>query len=371
MKRNELFSKFRYPIKVTTWILLLIIPVSLSNGQEQLTATGTEITGSGKNKFALFNSQELLNVSLEFDLGTFLRKHPKTGYQNATLKIYISENDTIDRKVRIKPRGEYRQNVCSFPPIMLNFNKLFPAYSDTGSINKLKLVTHCQPGKTSDENVLREYLVYKLFNVLTDTSFRVRLLRVNYLDVTGKRKPVTQYGFFIEPVEVMALRTRSTVVKATNLTQRHIAPANMNRVAIFFYMIAQWDWSVPGLHNVAVMLPPDNSASGLGIAIPYDFDLTGVVNPSYGFPDEKMGIKSNRDRLFSGICRSREEFAKALEEFRDHKETFYSVINDFQYLEQKAKKDITGFLDQFFNQLDNQKDLERLIGQFLNSCKPL
>lgn len=352
-------------------IFILFLTNSVTWGQDKpYNATG-EKADFPEKKFALFDSDELLEISLEFDLRTFLRKNPKTGYQDAMLIIPVSENDTIDRKVKIRPRGEYRQRICSFPPIMVNFKKLFPAYSDTGKINKIKLVTHCQPGKTSDDNVLREYLVYKLFSVLTDTSFRVRLLRINYLDSEKKRKPFEQYGFFIEPLEILALRTNATIVKSTNLTQKHIVPHNMDRVAIFFYMIAQWDWSVPGLHNVSVIIPPNYAGTGLGISVPYDFDLSGVVNPGYGFPDEKMGIKSNRDRLFSGICRSREEFSRDLEEYRNLKDSFYSVINDFRYIDQQSKKDIIEFLDQFFRQLDNEKDMERLIDQLLKSCKPL
>lgn len=345
-------------------LFLLAFSVSTCPGQN-------DTADVSKKKFALFDSEELLDISLQFDLTTFLKKNPKTGYQDGMLMIHVSETDTIDRKVKIKPRGEYRQQTCSFPPIMLNFKKLFPAYSDTGKINKLKLVTHCHPGKISDENILREYLVYKLFNVLTDTSYRVRLLRVKYLDTGKDRKPVIQYGFFIEPLEILALRTNSSVVKATNLNQKHIFPTSMDRVAIFFYMISQWDWSVPGLHNVSVLSPLSHTFQGLGVAIPFDFDLSGVVNPDYGYPDEKMGITSNRDRLFNGICRSSEEYQAALEKFRIKKESFYSVVNDFQYLEQKSKKDIIAFLDQFFEQLDNQREVDKLISHFMTKCKPL
>jgi len=345
--------------------LLLIFICSTLSGQN-------ETADTLKKKFALFESEELLDIYLKFDLSTFLKKNPKTGYQDAMLIIPLSATDTIDRKVKIKPRGEYRQQTCSFPPIMLNFKKLFPAYSDTGKINKLKLVTHCQPGPASDENVLREYLVYKLFNVLTDTSYRVRLLRVNYIDTGKDRKPITQYGFFIEPIEILALRTNSSVANSKNLTQRAIAPGTMDRAAIFFYMIAQWDWSVPGLHNVSVIVPSNYAGTGLGVAIPFDFDLSGVVNPSYGTPDvEKMGISSNRDRIFNGICRSKEEYQSALEEFKIKKESFYSVVNDFPYLSPRSKKDIIGFLDQFLNQLDNQKNLDRLISLLVNTCKKL
>ena len=59
----------------------------------------------------------------------------------------------------------------------------------------------------------------------------------------------------------------------------------MDMIAIFFYMIGQWDWSVPGLHNISVIVPSNYSGKGLGVALPFDFDLTGVVNPNYGLFD--------------------------------------------------------------------------------------
>jgi len=328
-------------------------------------------TDTAGKKLTLFGSEDILNVTLKFDLSTFLKKNLKTGSLDGEIDFILSDTDTIDRKVKIKPRGNYRFKTCGFPPIRLNFKKPVNAYPDTGKIKKIKLVTHCQQGKAYDDFVLREYLVYKLFSVLTDTSFRVRLLRIEYIDTHKERKPINQYGFLIEPLEIMAMRTNSSIVKVTHLTQKNIVPKLMDRVAIFSYMVAQWDWAVPGLHNISVIVPENYAGTGLGVAVPYDFDLTGLVNAPYGFPDEATGLKSNRDRKYTGICRSREEFVRALEEFKNLKESFYSVINDFPLLEQRSKKDITDFLDQFFNQLDNQKDMERLITQFMTSCKPL
>ena len=357
----------KMPVRLFSGFLLLFFFSFLSSfGQNAASEPDTT-----KNIFALFASDELLDVALQFDLTTYLKKNPKTGSLDGLLIIKTSETDSTDRKVKIKPRGEYRFRTCGFPPIRLDFKKWIFADPDSGRIKRLKLVTHCQPGSVYDDYVLREYLVYKLFNVLTDTCFRVRLLRVNYLDTGKERKPIIQYGFFIEPIQILAGRTKSGITKATNLTQRHIAPYSMDRVAIFNYMIAQWDWSVPGLHNISVIIPQEFSGRGLGVAIPFDFDLTGLVNAGYGFPDPKMGINSNRDRIFTGICRSREEFQAALEKFLIRKESFYSVVNDFPYLNERSKKDIISFLDQFFEQLDNQKDLDRLLNNFLDSCKQL
>ena len=371
MKKNDPFSPSGYSRTVIFLILLLIITPSTFFGQGNPTDSQPGKVDSLKRKFILFGSEDILNVSLQFDLSTFLKKNLKTGPLDGIIAFTLSETDTIDRKVKIKPRGNYRYKTCGFPPIQLTFKKPVNAYADTGKIKKIKLVTHCQQGKAYDDFVLREYLVYKLFSVLTDTSFRVRLLRIEYIDTRKERKPIKQYGFFIEPLDIMAMRTNSTIVKVTTLSQKNIVPAIMDRVAIFTYMVAQWDWSVPGLHNISVIVPKNYAGTGLGVAVPYDFDLTGLVNASYGFPDIATGLTSNRDRKYAGICRSREEFARALEEYRNLKGAFYSVINDFPYIDPKSKKDMTDFLDQFFNQLDNQKNMERLIAQFMTSCKPL
>jgi len=371
MKKTKTFSTSGYKRTIICLIFLLIFAPASVFGQDNPIDQQAVKSDTTKKKFRLFGSEDILNVSLQFDVSTFMKKNLKTGSLDGIIAFALSDYDTIDRKVKIKPRGEYRFRTCGFPPIQLTFKKPVDAYSDTGKIKKIKLVTHCQQGKAYDDFVLREYLVYKLFSVLTDTSFRVRLLRIEYIDSHKERKPIKQYGFFIEPLEIMAMRTNSSIVKVTQLTQKNIVPAIMDRVAIFSYMVAQWDWAVPGLHNISVIVPSNYAGTGLGVAVPYDFDLTGLVNASYGFPDAATGLTSNRDRKYTGICRSREEFAGALEEFINLKGAFYSVINDFTLLEQKSKKDITDFLDQFFNQLDNQKDIERLIAQFMTSCKPL
>jgi hypothetical protein len=324
-----------------------------------------------KTPFALFENDKLLNVSLRFDLTSYLKKNLNGKSLSGTMTFYLNDSDSLNRKVSVKTRGIYRQENCSFSPMEVNFKKEIYAYADSGKVSKLKLVTHCKSGNLYDEYVLREYLVYKLFNVLTDTSFRVRLLRVSYIDNQNKRKPIVQYGFFIEPAKILAARTNSTIVKTKTLSQKHILPDVMDRVAIFNYMIANYDWSVAGLHNIEVMLPKDNSASGLGIAIPYDFDLTGVVNADYAIPSDATGLKTIRDRIFMGICRDKEVYQKELLFFLSRKEELYRVVTDFPYLKQNSKKDITNFLDQFFNNIEKQNSLDNLIGTFIGSCKKL
>ena len=157
----------------------------------------------------------------------------------------------------------------------------------------------------TDEYVIREYLVYKLFNALTDTSLKVRLLKVNYIDTKKNKKTIVKYGIFIEPVEMLAKRTNCIVLKTMTLNQNHIVPEIMDRVAIFNYMVANWDWSIPKQHNVKIIKPLSFNAGPLGIAVPFDFDLTGVVNADYAIPPPSTGIENVRERIYSGLCRTK------------------------------------------------------------------
>jgi hypothetical protein len=254
-----------------------------------------------------------------------------------------------------------------FAPIELNFKKADFGYSDLNRISKLKLVPQCSSGMDKEDYVLREYLAYKLFNVMTDTSLRVRLLKVSYIDSEKKRKPVIQYGFFIEPVEILAARTNCTQVKALNLNQKSIVPKIMDRLALFNFMIGNYDWSVPGLHNVLVIKSMNFDPYGLGIAIPHDFDWTGLVNASYAIPAETIGTDNVRERVFVGICRSKETYNKELDIFLEKKEAFYKVINECPYITQKVKKDITGYLDGFFDQLVGKRN--NILYNLTNTCK--
>jgi hypothetical protein len=225
------------------------------------------------------------------------------------------------------------------------------------------MVTHCRYG--NEEYLLKEYLIYKLYNVLTDYSFRVRLLKVVYINTYKKSKPIETYAFLIEPTEMLTSRTNSTSVTSLKLTMQNILPEMMDRMAIFNYMIGNTDWSVPGLHNCKVLSVADPKNPGLGAIVPYDFDYSGLVDAYYAVPTESLGLKSVLDRRFVGICRSEAEFINDLKEFSDKKEEFYRVINEFPYLTIRAKKKMTDYLDSFYD-FDKRNSV---VSDLLAGCK--
>jgi hypothetical protein len=352
-----MFTKIFFP---ALFSLIVLLP---AKGQENDSAN----IETGSKSYGMFQDEDILDVTLLFDMKTYLRKKPKDDFLKAEMTIVRGQTDTLKRDIRLKTRGEFRNTYCSLAPIELNFKKVRFGYSDLDSMKKIKLVNQCSWGTASESYILREYLVYKLFNVLTDSSYKVRLLRLTLMDSEKDRKPIVQYGFLIEPDDMVEKRLNAIKLRATMLTQKHIFPDVMDRISIFNYMIGNYDWSVPGPHNIRVFKIFSPSNVQLGLAIPYDFDWTGVVNASYAVPAENVGTESVRERLFLGICRSESVFREKLDEFSGHKNDFYKVINDFPYLKPRDKADVINYLDQFFDQLGGNRN--NIISTFRNSCK--
>ena len=313
----------------------------------------------------LFESDELLEISLKFDITQYRRKRDDTEYMPATLVYHTGPTDSIVKNLRVRCRGVSRLSICSFPPLMLNFHEQDSVEGAFSRVDKVKMVTHCSAGR--EDYLLKEYLIYKLYNVLTDYSFRVRLLRVNYINTFKESRPIRAFAFVIEPAESLCKRLNAVEVETRmNISQKQIRPAVMDRMAIFQYMIGNTDWTVPIFHNNVLILSQSYLyGQEQGIAVAYDFDYSGLVNASYAVPADQFNLNSVRDRRYIGICRSEETFINALQEFADKKEEFYRVINEFQYLSPSQKKQMISYLDGFYKGFDKRNSI---VSALLNDC---
>jgi hypothetical protein len=341
-------------------LLILAVPVFAQNDTIDVTY---KIHDELNKKLRLFENNELLELALRFDITSFKRNKSKEEYLPAQLTLYLNHTDSINKDIKIKARGKTRRTICSFPPIRINFKKDDSSDDEFRNVNKLKLVTHCQPGR--QVNILKEYLIYKLYNVLTEYSYRVRLARIKYINTAKNSKPEVEYAFFIEPAEILGKRIIGTEVLTSNLTQKNIKPEMMDRMAIFNYMIGNTDWSVPIKHNVTIFAQGLSDKPGLGVIVPYDFDYSGLNNTDYAVPFEGLGLKSVLERRYLGICRSQEIFMNDLKQFSDKKKEFYNVINDFPYLNAKNKKEMIMYLEGFFRDFDKHTIV---VYKLLNEC---
>lgn len=310
---------------------------------------------------SLFNSDEVITMELRSDFSSIQRgRTDSSEYFNGKL-IYGSGSGEVELDVKIRARGNFRRNPanCSFPPLMVNFKKSEVANTLFENQNKLKLVTPCQ----MEEDVIQEYLIYKLYNLVTDRSLKVRLVKIFYFD-TGSGQPVfTRYSFFIEDLDRFAERTGS-FVKRKFYTPFDLDKDSYIKMTLFQYMVGNKDWFVTSGHNINIMQP--NDSTKLPFAVPYDFDFAQFVDAHYskptGVPDDYL---SNR-KVFRGILLPAEEYQRAFEFFNSLEPSFKELVKRKKYLSYNTRNTSFEHIEYFFYVI-NDKELAKT--EIFNLCE--
>jgi hypothetical protein len=314
---------------------------------------------------SFFTSDELLEMTLEFDMKEFLKTKSQSEYQDAILTVKTGAGDSITEHIELRARGKMRCDYCSFPPIMLKLKGKENMPGRVQDRGNFKLVTHCNRSPKNEDYVLKEFLVYKMLNLVTPYSFKTRLVRVQYVDIHAAKKSYTTYGFIIESLDQLAERNEAVVIDNPNLAQSHMNSEDMARTALFNYMIGNTDWSVASQHNVKV-LKSVKVLSDKGIPVSYDFDFSGFVNTVYAAPCGKIPIKNVTERYYQGMCLGDEDINPVLEQFDDLKGRFISTIDNFEYLSVGSRKQLESYIHSFYRGFKNQNVL---ISDLNRTCK--
>ena len=296
----------------------------------------------------LFKTNELIEVTLRFNITMFLEEKPEEEYLDAVITWYFGSSDSVSREIRLRCRGNYRYRNCPFPPIRFNFTKSDIRDEQISSIDNMKLVTHCDQEERFTNYLLKEYLAYRIYNIVTDYSFRVRPLKIRYLDTGDKGIEQTRFAFLIEPVEMLLERTNSTEMENVEITFEEIEKDFADRIAMFEFMIGNSDWFLPLIHNVRLVKRRDQQGAKL-IPVPYDFDYSGFVNADYAIPRSELNLETIRDRAYFGPCRYYEGYRGVLDEYIGHRKEISGLIKKFKYLEYGERRDVKGYVDSFYS----------------------
>ncbi len=308
----------------------------------------------------LFNKDDPIVISMKFDVKTFKRTRRQEKYQPAEMTCHVNDTFQVTHPVRIKARGIYRRDECTMPPFWLNIRYSGIEAELLSDVKKMKMVIRCRSATQYDSYVLREYLVYRIYNLISPYSFRVRLVKLKIVN-TGKDNKVSEdWAFLIEPQEVMANRLDGRMIKSDMLSMRTVNREIMSRVALFQYMVGNGDYSVTGRHNLKILVLKAGQPSGF-IPVPYDFDYTGLVNTHYAIPGESLGIKSVRERYFMGPCRSKDFQQRTIQEFAQYQEEIVDLIMDFEYLDDREKEDMVNYILSYFAESERENFFERSI----------
>lgn len=300
-----------------------------------------------RDDFCLFGSDEVLEVSLKFDMTTFLRDKSDDEYMDAELVYHFSERDSLINKIRVRCRGNSRLRICIHPPTRLNFKGCDNRPADLEGVSNVKLVTHCRDNKSYEDYLLKEYLAYRLYNVVTDTSFRVRLMHIRYIDTGAKGNVTYRYGFVIEPLDLLCSRLASVEREDVVVKDEYLEADSFDRLCMFQYMIGNDDWYLPNLHNLKLIEP----AEGLKLrraVVPYDFDYSGLVSAFYALPNDQYDLENIQDRVYMGPCRREDIIRGHMQYFLNHKDDFLAEIQKIDFNNEKEKKRTSKYIESFF-----------------------
>ena len=300
----------------------------------------------------LFGSEEILSITLKGNVRELLNDRgddPK--YHSITLSYRDKDSSEVSIPVQMKTRGHFRKlkGNCNYPPLQISFpadvNRLSSLFKGQ---KKLKLVMPC----VSDDYIIREWLVYKIYNLITAKSFRTRLVRISLNDPKNKKQPSSFYGFLIEDDKQMALRNKAIAVEQKLKPQEMRQDAFLT-MAVFQYLIGNTDWSVEYLQNIKLL---KTDASLQLITVPYDFDHSGMVNAPYAHPAEELLMNSVQERRYRGYCiKDMKVFENSLALYNRLRSDIYNLYTKSNLLDAKYIKSVTKYLDEFYATINNPK----------------
>jgi hypothetical protein len=307
----------------------------------------------------LFQSDEILNLTLKADFKEVFNNTDDSTYFPAI--VTLSDNDgqkmSVDVEIRTRGRTRRKKSYCRFTPVRVKFPKKEMENTPFEGQKAIKLVTHCNKADHFEQNTVLEYLIYKTFNILTDSSFKVRPVIFNYVDTGKKPDSVQKFAFFIEREKHLANRLRGIEIETDK-----VHPAKVNQyqaclVDIFQYMIGNTDYSIFELHNGIIIA--DSSSKASMIPVPYDFDWCGLVSAPYAKPNPKIGTEYVTERVYRGIKREEIFVSTTIKLFNARKQEIYQLFENFEFLEDSEEKKAIKYLDEFYETINNERMVKK------------
>lgn len=298
----------------------------------------------------LYQPDKIVEITLQFDIKNLINKKLKQEKFTGSIQYQRKNSEVINYKVEVQSRGNLRLEICEFPLLKLDFSKKdLKAGGFVAEFDELKMITHCNSGKKSEASVLKEWLVYKLYNIITEKSLRAQLLHVRYLDAQGKLY-ADEMAFIIEPAAALARRLGYLKYNKSLEAIVNIETETYNKMILFQYMIGNADWRITAMHNIEVL---EDTISKFNLVVPYDFDYAGMVSAPYAIPNDRAGQKFFGQRVLSGTFKSEADFQNTIKYFIMQEAAIFNTCNNFKLLPNKEREKIITYLQSFFDEIKN------------------
>ncbi len=316
----------------------------------------------------LFKSSETMNVRLIAPWRDLIRNTNKGGAFPGTIEYTDELGNRESLPLTVERRGLTRQRVCDFPPIRLRFKKQDVKGTTFRGQKSLKVVTHCGKASKYEQYYVLEMLAYQIYNQITDFSFRVRPLNVDYVDSERNSTIGGKFAFLIEDDSDVAARNDMKKLKTGRLKPSWLEPQLTSRLTLFQYMIGNVDWAALNgpdpqecCHNVKLIGVEPVQKKGDIYPIPYDFDSAGFIDAPYAAPPQGLPIKKVTQRLYRGYCVNNPYMDDARKDILDREKAIMALVQEEPRLNSKSRRDAEDYLEDFFEIIQDERDWNKKI----------
>ena len=307
----------------------------------------------------LFTSETPLAVTFTTNFRQIRHDKDQTPpWRSATLTYAGSDGKPVTVPIGVKTHGIWRLAHCDFPPLRFKVNNKEAKGTLFYDLQKPKVVNVCHDRTNFEQLVLQEMQLYRIYQLLTPASHRVRTLRITYTDSASAKEEAIRYAFLFEDPDELADRLNGQMAKTKGAGADDLDAAQAAIVYLFQFLIANTDFSFNGLHNGELIQKTDGTAL---LPVAYDFDFSGAVNAPYATVDPRLAVKRVRDRLYRGYCLHNPEIPKAIELFMQKKDAIYALYRDDvgKLIDPRIVRETLEYFDEFYDMIKSPRDAEQ------------
>jgi hypothetical protein len=326
-----------------------------------------------------FDAHSVLKLTLPVNFKTLCRPRETADCDYTPTLLEIEDKDGAIQSIpiEIRIRGGWRalSKNCNIPLLFIRFSEQHTAGTPFEGQSLLPLTTHCGNFHGMDNPIaarkhgsykqilLREYLGYRLYNLITDASLRVRLVQINYENPAIPGKSSSSYAFFTEHFKSLAARKKAELLPRFSFDHEQLDTHSADILALYQFMIGNTDWSIVRQRNTILVQSP----GGKQVPVPYDLDMSGLVNAHYAGPAPGLPIDDVRERYYLGFCHPDIDWTSLFFEFRHMQAALLALPGEIPELGKKDQKSTVRYLKKFFTILNSAKQAEKKI---INACHP-
>ncbi len=325
-------------------------------------AQNTDLSKQEKQPAKLFRTEQTLSIKWTYSSKDIKQKTNDSTYIESKISYKKEDGSWESMEIELRARGNFRRANCYFTPLKLKIKKSNAKGTVFKGNKKLKLVLPCRTEKNNNDKLIKEYLAYKLYELISPYHFKTRLVDIDFTELRGKKtKSHALKGILVEDDKNIAERFNGNVLDI------NVHPLSQNdecsvRNDFFQFLIGNTDYSTAYQHNQKLLFIDKKI-----MPVPYDFDMSGLVDASYSvvskIQNNELAITKVTQRLYRGFKRDEAIYKTVRNEFLKNESKLLGVVHDMEpfFSEPKEFESALKYVNSFYKIISDDKKFQKSI----------